>query len=82
MEMTKHAKKRMEQRNISLNTVCLKQLGLMVNKAFKKGSREALLLIDNIAFIVNIKNNKVITVLNKDEMNEKVITNVDSVVFA
>lgn len=82
MEYTKHAKKRMEQRNITLNSNSLGRLASMVEKAFKKGSKESLLLVDNVAFIVNIQNNRLVTVMNREEMNENVITNVDSVVFA
>ncbi len=82
MEITKHARKRLEQRKITLNTGNMDMLAKMVDIAYKKGSREALLMLDNIAFVVNIKNRRLVTVLSKDDMNENIITNVDSVVFA
>jgi len=47
-------------------------------KALEKGINESLVMVDNLAFIVNVKNNTVITAVNDGE--DKVFTNIDGAV--
>ena len=82
MELTKHARKRLHQRRINLDSEILNKLSQMADKALEKGSKDSLFLIEKFAFIVNIKNKKLVTVFNKSDIEENIITNVDSVVFA
>jgi hypothetical protein len=41
-----------------------------------------LIMLDEKAFIVNVANKTVITVVSKDNMDSNVITDIDSAVFA
>ena len=43
-----------------------------------KGSRDALLLRGDAAFVVNVPNRTIVTAVNQTEMKEKVFTNIDS----
>ena len=52
-----------------------------VELAGQKGSNDALVMIDSNAFIVSIKNNKVITTLSADDMQGNIFTNIDSTVI-
>ena len=47
-----------------------------------KGINESLVLVDDMAFIVNIKNNTVITAMDKNSSDENVFTNIDGAVIA
>jgi len=52
-----------------------------VDKADAKGVKDTLIVMDRIAFVVNVKNRTVITALNSSEMKENVFTNIDGAVF-
>lgn len=51
-----------------------------VEKAAAKGAKESLVLVDNAALVVSIKNRTVITAVDKDSLKDNVFTNIDSAV--
>lgn len=77
---SKHANERLQSRKIDLSETQLQRLENGTRKAGEKGIRESLVMVDNLAFIVNIKNNTVITAVNDSE--DKVFTNIDGAVIA
>ncbi len=82
VEFSKHAIERVFERNIDLeNDNTLERLNKAVNLAEKKGSNDALIMIDNNAFIVSVKNNKVITTLSANDLVGNIFTNIDSTVI-
>ncbi len=80
MKFSKHANERLASRNIDLSQAQLNRLETGAKKAGEKGIQESLVMIDDIAFIVNIKNNTVITAVN--DSDEKIFTNIDGAVIA
>jgi flagellar operon protein len=60
----------------------LGKLEKAVAGAASKGSRDSLILMKNLAFIVNIPNRTVITAMDGENMKENVFTNIDSAVIA
>lgn len=76
-----HAQQRLESRRISLSPQSLAQVGDAVERAREKGIREALIVQDRTAFIVNIPSSTVVTVLGKEEMNSHVFSNIDGAVI-
>ena len=81
LKFSKHARKRLADRNISLTDEQLRRLEEGTKKAQAKGINESLVLMDDMAFIVNVKNNTTITVMNQQESAEKVYTNIDGAVI-
>lgn len=73
-----HAQVRLEQNGISLSDQQLQQLNDGVEKAREKGSKESLMLMKDLAFVVSVKNNKVITAMKQDSMENQIVTNIDS----
>ena len=51
------------------------------SEADEKGIRESLVIMDNLSFIVNIKNRTVITAMDQSENEENVYTNIDGAVI-
>ena len=47
----------------------------------ERGLREPLILLGTTAFVVNVKNNKVVTVVNEDSLKGTVFTNIDGTVM-
>jgi flagellar operon protein len=82
LKFSNHAQKRLQTRNISLTDEGLSRLNNAVNKAEKKGGQESLVLMDDLAFIVNIKDRLVVTAMDTNNRGEGVFTKIDSVVFA
>ncbi|MEO1814773.1 MAG: TIGR02530 family flagellar biosynthesis protein [Acetobacterium sp.] len=78
---TKHASIRKEQRNIEVSESDLEKLGNACDKAQEKGIGNALIMMDNSAFIVNAADKRVITVMDKNEMKNKLFNDIDGAVF-
>jgi flagellar operon protein len=79
LRFSKHANARLESRNINLSEEQLGRLNQGVEKAKAKNINESLVMLDNIAFIVNIRNNTVVTAIDKSDDN--VFTNIDGAVI-
>ena len=77
---SKHANERLQSRNIDLSESQKERLNHAVKAAEAKGIKESLVVVDNLAFIVNVRNNTVITAVNEKE--DKVFTNIDGAVIA
>ena len=82
VKFSKHATNRLSDRNIELSTNQLDRLNSGTKQASQKGINESLVLVDDMAFIVNIKNNTVITAIDKNSSDENVFTNIDGAVIA
>lgn len=82
VEFSKHALDRINQRSIDMTEGNkLERLNKAVELAQEKGANETLVLIDRTAFVVNVKNNKVITTMSDSDMVGNVFTNIDSTVI-
>lgn len=79
LKFSKHANQRLASRNIDLSDEQLQRLESAINRAREKGMKESLVLVDNLAFIVNVKNNLVVTAVNDAE--KSVFTNIDGAVI-
>ena len=81
LKFSRHAIERLDAREIRLNVEQVKRLNQAVEKAQNKGCRESLILLDDMAFVVSIKNRTVITAVDGDNRKENVFTNIDSAVI-
>lgn len=81
VRFSKHAASRLSDRNIELTTEQVKRLNLGAARASAKGINESLVLVDSLAFIVSVKNQTVITAMDKTEADENVFTNIDGAVI-
>lgn len=79
LKFSKHANERLNSRNIDLSESQLQRLEDGAKRAQEKGINESLVMVDNLAFIVNVKNNTVVTAVNDKE--DKVFTNIDGAVI-
>lgn len=81
LKFSSHAVDRMRSRGISMGPESLQKMAEAVEKAANKGAKETLIMTDDSAFIVSVKNRTVITALDKATMKENVFTNIDSTVL-
>lgn len=79
---SRHALERVSRRGIALDGNTVQRLTQGVSRAANKGSRDAVVFVDNTAFVVSVPNNTVITAVGSEHMREHVFTNIDSAVIA
>ena len=82
LTFSRHASKRLEMRGIQFTPQGLDRIEAAIDKAAEKGGRNSLVIAGALSLVVSIPNRTVVTVMNSDQMDENVITNIDSAVFA
>ena len=80
LKFSKHAKERLASRNINLSNEQMLRLSEGTDRARQKGIKESLIVVDELAFIVNVKNNTVVTAVGDSE--DKIFTNIDGAVIS
>lgn len=81
LKFSKHAANRLTDRNIELTGDQMDRLTEGAEKAGAKGIKESLVIVDKLAFIVNIPSKTVITAMDQTETKENVFTNIDGTVI-
>jgi flagellar operon protein len=81
LKISNHAAKRLQQRGIELKGDQLAQIQSAVDKAAAKGSKESLILMKDMALIVNIPNRTVVTAMDGKAMKDNIFTQIDSAVI-
>ena len=82
VQLSGHAKARIERRGIELGSDTLARLRHGVDRAAAKGSRESVVFVDDVAFVVSVKARTVITAVDRASMRDHVFTNIDSAVIS
>ncbi len=81
LKFSKHASMRLLDRKINLTETQNARLENGVRQADEKGIQESLVLIDSLAFIVNVPNRTVVTAMDQTETNGNIFTNIDGAVI-
>jgi flagellar operon protein len=81
IKFSAHAAKRIESRGLEFKPEDFERLKEAVTRAESKGSKESLIMLDDLALIVSVRNRTVITAMERDDMKENVVTNIDSAVI-
>lgn len=81
LKFSNHAVERMRTRGVKFSSDELQKIGNAIDTAAKKGAKDTLVLTDKSALVVSVKNNTVVTVMDKNQMKENVFTNIDSTVM-
>lgn len=81
IKFSKHAASRLAERNIELTDEQLERLSDGTKKADSKGIRESLIMIDQLAFIVNVPSSTVVTAMDQEQTDEHIFTNIDGAVI-
>lgn len=81
LKFSKHAMGRLADRNIQLNDNQLERLASGTRKAEQKGIRDSLVIVDSLAFIVNVPNQTVVTAMDSTQTDENIFTNINGAVI-
>ena len=79
VQFSKHAALRLNDRNINLTGEQMERVEDAVQRADAKGIRDSLVLVDDLALVVNVKSKTVITALQNTQ--ENVFSNIDGAVI-
>ncbi len=83
LSLSRHAARRVERRELRLDPARVARLESAVRRAAEKGARQSVVLLDELAFVVDVRGRTVVTAMNhRIGGGERVFTNVDSVVIA
>lgn len=81
LKFSRHAMERLNARAIKIEKEHLLRLNEAVQRAQAKGSRDTLVMLDDMAFVVSVKNQTVITAVDGESRKENIFTNIDSAVI-
>ena len=81
LKFSKHASGRLNERGISLSGSQMERLEDGVRRAQEKGIRDSLVIVDDLAFIVNVPNSTVVTAMDSTRTDDNVFTNINGAVI-
>lgn len=79
IQFSRHASLRLNSREINLTKEQMQRVEGAISKAQEKGIRDSLVLVDDVALVVNIKSKVVVTAMNQS--NKNIFTNIDGAVI-
>lgn len=81
LQLSKHAKERVEERGIDVDTQLMTTLNEAAQTARVKGAVNTVMIGQDAAFVVNIPNGIIVTAISAEELKNNVFTNIDSAVL-
>ena len=81
IKFSKHAVERLNNRDMDLNMDEIYRLNNAFQMAESKGVKDALIIMDDKAFIASINNKVIVTTMNKEQLKDNVFTNIDGAVI-
>jgi flagellar operon protein len=80
LKFSAHATQRIQSRQIELGPELMEKVNRAVDSAAIKGIEDTLILTDDAAFIVSVKNRTVVTAMGRDQVSGNVFSNIDGAV--
>jgi flagellar operon protein len=81
LKFSAHATQRLAERKIQLDSATMTKVTDAIDRAEAKGIEDTLVLTNDAALIVNVKNRTVITAMDKQSLTGNVFTNIDGAVI-
>ena len=78
VKFSQHAQERLNSRNIKFSATDLKKLDNAVERIAQKGAKESLIMLNDVALVVSVKNKTVITAMDGASAKDNIFTNIDS----
>lgn len=81
IKISKHAEERLQHRNITLNDVQMQKINHAFELASQKNIKDSLVLMDDLALVVNVQSKTIVTAMEQKSAGEKVFTNIDGTII-
>ena len=82
VQFSRHAQERMASRGIGLSNAEMNRLDQAVARIEAKGGRDSLVLLEDKALVVSVRNRTIVTVVDRQGLKDNVFTNIDSAIIA
>jgi flagellar operon protein len=82
LTLSRHAQHRVDRRGLELGADQMERIEGAVRSAEQKGARNSVVMIDDLAVVVDIQQRMVVTAMEREGSRDRVFTNIDSVVIA
>ncbi|MED1864230.1 TIGR02530 family flagellar biosynthesis protein [Fictibacillus nanhaiensis] len=80
LTVSKHAQKRLLDRNITISETSWNKISEKVIEARQKGIKDSLVIMKNVTLVVNTSNQTVITALDRNESTSQIFTNINGAI--
>lgn len=80
LTISKHAKKRLQDRDITISETSWNKISEKVIEAGQKGIKDSLVIMKNVTLVVNAPNQTVITALDRNESTSQIFTNINGAI--
>ncbi|MCM3717154.1 TIGR02530 family flagellar biosynthesis protein [Fictibacillus phosphorivorans] len=80
LTVSKHAKKRFEDRNIKITDASWNKISEKVKEAERKGVKDSLVILRDVTLVINAPNKTVITALGRNESASQIFTNINGAI--
>lgn len=81
LTVSKHASKRLAERNIAIDNSMWGKIANKVTEAKKLGVANAIVVTDQATLVINAKNKTVITAMNREEASTQIFTNINGTII-
>ncbi|WP_078554669.1 TIGR02530 family flagellar biosynthesis protein [Bacillus alkalicellulosilyticus] len=81
LKVSKHAQKRLDERGIEIGEKKWNIIEAKMKEAKEKGISDSLVIMDDAALVVSVKNNTVITALDRMEASSQIFTNINGTII-
>ena len=81
IQLSTHAAKRLQERNLSMDSDEFFKLKGAMDKLKTKGGQDSLVITDKAAYIVDVPKNRIVTAIDKNSILDNVFTKIDSTVI-
>jgi len=81
IQLSTHAAKRLQERNLSMDSDEFFKIKGAMEKLKTKGGQDSLVITDKAAYIVDVPKNKIVTAIDKNSILDNVFTKIDSTVI-
>ena len=81
LNISKHAAKRMDERNINIEPEQWQRIYDKLQEAKAMGIKDSLVVTNHETMVVNAENNTVITVMNREEAQSHIFSNINGTIL-
>ncbi|MGP4059831.1 TIGR02530 family flagellar biosynthesis protein [Halobacillus sp. H74] len=81
IKVSKHAKQRLEDRDIAISDSAWEKISSKMNEAKQIGVTDSLVITNEATLVVSTKNRTVVTALAREESASQIFTNINGTIF-
>lgn len=81
LKLSAHARKRLQERKISLSNADLQKIGRAVEQAAAKGVKDSLIIYGDLTLVTSVRNRTVVTALDLDTAAGRLFTDIDGAII-